>query len=425
MKSAVACFALGLALASSEPAAGAGVTNTTAAAAATVPARSMLGMGGITITPERKASPLFTGSSLPRPPRQESRWTVPETQLPTNYISATRLLFEQGLADPRGCDYRVIEVGTGNVWNGDGGMVETHGWVLPGRSAERFAVCWNGLVYPVVSAGTNADLAADVAGLETNGLATWRSVIPEGMTVSPSSLLGLKGCLLLRLGRGDLAARYWQAEIKRGQDFQNAMWSQVRLANPAATNAAGKLPDTDPYLTWATEWAWGLFDRTLCAHMRGDERLALLTARQLAEAQPKIEATCAGRGFPRPPSWESPQPATPTPKPYLGFLDQLPSLLADLERRAKEGNRQSVMQRGLQSITNQTERITALIRDLDLVAARQWGQPGWVNPADDPIVSALIQEGIRRWTRCWTAWKRTAGSPGRSALAGTFPPAAR
>jgi hypothetical protein len=47
----------------------------------------------------------------------------------------------------------------------------------------------------------------------------------------------------------------------------------------------------------------------------------------------------------------------------------------------------------LKTLTNQTERIAALIRDLDLVQAHQWGQPGGVALAEDPIVSALIQEG--------------------------------
>lgn len=96
------------------------------------------------------------------------------------------------MADPRGCSYREIEVGIGNVWSGDGGVVSTHGWVLPSRGDQRFAVCWNGLVYPAVSVGTNADLEADVTMLETNGFTTWYSALPEGMSVSQGSLLGLK-----------------------------------------------------------------------------------------------------------------------------------------------------------------------------------------------------------------------------------------
>lgn len=351
----------------------------------------MLTMGGNVTTPRRKASLPFNGTSLPVPPMQHSRWQIPQPQLPTNYLSATRLLFEQGLADPRDCDYRTIEVGTGDVWAGDGGVVETHGWILPGKQKQHFAICWNGLVYPVVSAGTKADLEADVTGMVTNGMVTWRSVIPEGLAVSPQSMLGIKGCLLLRLGRIDLATRYWQAQMQRGQDFQNAMWSRGRPAAAPATNSEIKLPAADPYVAWATEWSWAMFDRTICAHMRGDEALALATARQLAGVQPEIEAECDQRGFQRQPYYDNQR--RDQKQPYLNFLDQLPLLLADLERRAKEGSRVTVIESGLQNITNQTERITALIHDLDLVQARQWSQPGWVNLPEDPIVSALIQEG--------------------------------
>jgi len=124
------------------------------------------------------------------------------------------------MADPRDCEYHEIEVGTGDVWSGDGGVVTTHGWILPDTNSGTFAICWNGLVYPVVSVGTNADLTADVGNLMTNGITTWYSAIPEGMSVSQSSLLGVKGCILWRLGHGDLAVAYWQAEIRRVQDFR-------------------------------------------------------------------------------------------------------------------------------------------------------------------------------------------------------------
>ena len=155
----------------------------------------------------------------------------------------------------------------------------------------------------------------------------------------------------------------------------------------------GRRPDqnNDPYLEFAGDWAWAMFDRTICAHMRGDEELALATAHQLADVQPEIEAECATRGFPRQPYYDNQRQNQQ--RPYLDFLGQLPQLLADLERRETEGKRVSIVQSGLQNITNQTERIAALIHDLDLVQARQWSQPGWVNLPEDPIVSALIQEG--------------------------------
>ncbi|MDB6065504.1 MAG: hypothetical protein JWR26_1712, partial [Pedosphaera sp.] len=152
-----------------------------------------------------------------------------------------------------------------------------------------------------------------------------------------------------------------------------------------------RMENTDPYLEFASDWAWALFDRAICSHMRGDEALALATARELAEVQPKIEAECARRGFPRQKYWDSSREGKE--KPYLDFLEQFPQLLSDLERRSREGDRAIVIPGEKQKITNQTERIAALIRDLDLVQARQWGQPGGVNLAEDSIMEALIQEG--------------------------------
>lgn len=351
----------------------------------------MLTMGGIVTTPERKVSPLFTGNELPVPPRQHAPWPPPKADLPANYISAMRLLFEQGLADPRGCEYREIEIGTGNVWSGDGGVVETHGWVLPGRGKQRFAVGWNGLVYPAVRIGAKADLDADVMALATNGFISWQSALPESTDVFPNALQGIKGCLLLQLGKVDLATAYWLALEHRGVDFRNDLARRFSPTNePVSTNEI-KLSEADPYLTWASDWAWSLFDRMICAHERGDEKLALADARLLAAAQPQIEAACAERGFKRQPYWDSRRQKEM--QPYLNFLGQLPQLLADLERREKEGAHVSVITTGLNNITNQTKRVAALIRDLDLAQAHQWGQPGWVDLPEDPVVSALIAEG--------------------------------
>jgi hypothetical protein len=389
MKPAAIMLALGIILVF--PAIFAQAAETNSAPAKMLPARSMLTMGGIVTSPERKVSPLFTGKELPRPPKQKSAWLPSVSNLPTNYVTATELLFEQGLADPRGCEYREIEIGTGNVWSGDGGVVKTHGWVLPGRGEQRFAIGWNGLVYPAVSIGTNADLDADVMALATNGFTSWQSALPEGVNVFPNTLQRVKGCLLLRLGKVDLATAYWLALEHRGIEFKNDIARRFSQTNELASTNELKLSEADPYLTWASDWAWSLFDRMICAHERGDEKLALADARLLSAAQPQIEAECAKRGFKRQPYWDSRRQKEM--QPYLNFLDQLPQLLADLERRDKEGTHVSIITTGVTNITDQTKRVAALIRDLDLVQAHQWGQPGWVNLSEDPIVSALIGEG--------------------------------
>ena len=64
------------------------------------------------------------------------------------------------MADPRGCEYREVEVG-------DGAIIKTRGFVLPERAGEagRFVVSWDGVVYPALSVGAAADLDKDVRTL--------------------------------------------------------------------------------------------------------------------------------------------------------------------------------------------------------------------------------------------------------------------
>jgi hypothetical protein len=328
---------------------------------------------------ERKPTPPFTGKTLPVPPRQKQPWKEPSTTLPRVFVRASESLFEAGLADPRGCPYREIEVGTGSCWSGDAGVVPTHGWVLPSHRGEkqRFAVCWNGLVYPVVSVGKPADFQADVRALlkadqEVRARAgedfyRFRNAYPEAMSVSHRTLLPVKACLLLRLGKVGLAQEVWKAWVAGMKEDTNDDAVHLR----------------DPYLMLATDWVWARFDRAVCAHMRGDDRLALLDARALTRIHQAVEKEAARHDFPR-----NEVPGQVEKPPYLNFLDQLPDLLRDQERRARKKPTAKVP-----ADADRARRIAALIDQLDEVAARQWGQPGGVNLAFDPTVQALIKEG--------------------------------
>ena len=109
---------------------------------------------------QSRPAPRFEGASIPVPPEQDRPWAAPATTLPTSLVTATRLLFEQGIADPRGCEYREVEIS-------DRSLVSTHGFVLPAKPGEvrRFAVGWDGVVYPASLVGKAADLDADVRNL--------------------------------------------------------------------------------------------------------------------------------------------------------------------------------------------------------------------------------------------------------------------
>jgi hypothetical protein len=344
---------------------------------------------------QQQQSPVFNETGFPESPQQKKPWTPPQTTLPELLITATAKLFEQGLADPRGCEYREVEIRTGSVWSGEAYAIKIHAWLMPTRATEkeRFSVGWNGLVYRVVSVGDKANLRDDIlAALKADEemRAKWMRdspkfpfhrfyhAVPESLSASHQFLLPLKTCLLLRLGETELAEKVWAAWMV-GTDNSNS-----------GSNSYWK----DPYLMVAQDWTWALFDRVVTAHMRGDDQLALLSARALLPIQTTVEAEAERRGL-KPFLLSS---TTVGQKPsYLTFLEPLPFLLADQERRAaerlREPKRQRVEPGALSKYPDKAARIAILIRELDEVSARQWGQPGGVSLVEDPIVQALIAQG--------------------------------
>lgn len=305
-------------------------------------------------------------------------------------MSAVALLFDEGMADPRGCDYREIEVGTGDVWTGDGGVVKTHGWVFAGTNGEQFAVCWNGLIYPAVGVGVKADWRTDARACMQRARRQWRKALPDEYEVSYETCLPLKGCLLLRLGEPKMAEDLWLALQVGAQRDLNAMFHQGGVTNSAA-EPVSRLSQGDPYLEWASDWTSDLFDRAVCAHMRADDRLALASARLLTSVWPKFEAEAERRAFKRQQTFASPWDGKY--QDYINFLGPLPVLLADQERRARIHS-PPLSATEIGKMTNQTERIAAWIDGLDQVAVRQCGQPGGLGPwEEDPMVAGLLKEG--------------------------------
>ena len=337
---------------------------------------------------EPRAATLFTGTSLPDPPHQKTPWTAPKTRIPRFLISATTTLFEQGLADPRGCEYRSIDINTGSVWGGRGGVTTTRGWVLPAADgqAQRFAVAWSGLVYPVVKLGEPADLDADVTGKPqpTQDGRTGRmgrdsqgyGVTFESTAVDFKYPSPIKICLLLRLGRVDLAEARWDAMTGRpGRDAGQPPQGRIDLTNYGVS-----------YVSLANDLAWFHFDRAVCALMRGDDAITLADARFLAPFQKTVEASAEELGFPKPRQLTA---NGDREAPFIDFLGQLPELLADAERRASEPKRPPVPPPG----GDKSARVAALVRNLDQAAARQWGQPGGVSMGEAAVVQDLIAEG--------------------------------
>ena len=217
------------------------------------------------------------------------------------------------------------------------------------------------------------DVGGNAAGGRAGRAAGFLNVSQYGGMFGPAGPSGtgdrsaLKLCLLLRLGRADLAetlfaaATTWTPEI-RGRDLTDYHIS---------------------YLTLAREWAGRMFIRLVDAHMRGDDAIALDAARRLSAFATAAEARAMEMGFEREPArFGNDRPA------YFPFLRQLPELLADQERRAREAPRGPIPPPG----ADPAARVAALIRDLDQIAIAQ--QVHFGNSANSsPLVVALIAEG--------------------------------
>lgn len=224
-------------------------------------------------------APHFDGANLPAPPQQSSPWSAPaESGLAQPAVDAITKLSEEGLPDPRGCAYHEIEVVTGSCW-GDARVTKTHGWIIPSSDQQAFAICWNGLIYPVVSVGPPAHLDLDMLELLTRDQAQldeerahydqveqqreedakrqgqayhptawpfrWNTtVVPEATNTAGDSMRPMKAALLLRLGEAQWAKKIW------------TQWFRVRL----------QASSRDPYLTLKQDWVWALFAPT-CAAM--------------------------------------------------------------------------------------------------------------------------------------------------------------
>jgi hypothetical protein len=333
---------------------------------------------------QNRPVPKFEGKSIPDPPRQIEPWTPPQTKLPRFLVSATAALFEQGMADPRGCEYREVEAG-------DGAIVKTRGFVLPERAGEtgRFLVSWDGVVYPALSIGAVVDLDQDIRTLaesmkrarvaatasDTNrynfaGRFTasysrggmWNAGGPPGA----DGRSALKLCLLLRLGRADLAELLFAA---------GTTWSPEVHGNDLTDYQIS-------YLTLANDRAAAVYIRLVAAHMRGDDVVALDAARRLSAFAKAVDQKAAAMGFP------IGQGYLPGDTPsYLPFLRRFPDLLADQERRTREPVRGPIPKHG----GDPSARIDALIRDLDQIDLQIMPGSGYFEGT--PLVRALIAEG--------------------------------
>ncbi len=293
----------------------------------------------------------FQGGSAPIPPQQNISWHVPASDIPNNFTNAVQALFKKGFADPRGCEYRKITIAWGDDAWGFFFRAKTHGWVLPEseNSTQRFAILWNGLVYPVIAVGKKVSVKSDVQqiikyniqqiNITKNKLRLpeskklqWPEIFLYGMLLSCGCGDASICALLLRLGDVKLAAEVYRTGIEiHGKHYLKRLLSQLEF-----------------------DYKWNIFSRALAATMYGDDKLALCFAEQL---EPLVN------------------------NDNTGFGSTSRKLLDDLRRREKEKR---------QPLPAPKNKIDALIRDLENVNTRQMGQPGSVILGQDKRIKALI-----------------------------------
>lgn len=312
----------------------------------------------------------------PEPPQTGRPWRPSDSRLPQTWVRAIELLLAHGLADPRGCEYREVEVTCGSVWSKRGIAVATHAWLLPleaeaAPDAPRFAVTWSGLVYPVEKVGAAANLAADVEKLLKTQPAGWRRAMPEKKLVSHEQPHPLKGVLLFLLGDAPRAEAMWKVAPPHAEDW---------LKGPENRN-------DDPYPELVHEWSWAHFDRAVCARLRGDDVVSLMSAKLLVALRDVIEQESLRHGFIRRKDIQG------RPMMLLGFLDSIDALAKDEARRLAEPPVERVLSPDSAPIPDQNARISALIRDLEVVNETQMAQPGGISLAQSPVILALVKEG--------------------------------
>ncbi|MCL2430694.1 MAG: hypothetical protein FWD12_15835, partial [Alphaproteobacteria bacterium] len=331
---------------------------------------------------------------IPDPPGQGAPWTPPATKLPRSLVDATAVLFEAGIGDPRGCDYREVEV-EGIGWEPQG-VRKARGFVLPERPGEswRFAVGWDGVVRPAPAIGAKADLEADVRALAValrksrespqfrgyifvhvvTGAETdhRHPVSPFDDTRLPAPVARrspLTLAMLLRLGRADLAESLYAAATTWTPETARPDLADERLRVPSLSD----------------RWAETVYSRLLEAHRRGDDAVALDAARRLDRFRKAVEPKAAAPGLPQ----GARRRLNPGDPVYVRNAEVITEVLADQERRAQEAPRGPVPPRG----GDPAARIAALIRDFDQIRVAPQFLFGEAHSNVDTIVTAVAAEG--------------------------------
>lgn len=269
------------------------------------------------------------------------------------YGGVAKALLEAGLPDPKGLPYHEVSLPAGECYFGDAGVVNTHGWLLPRKEgAPQFVIGWNGLVYEAVRVGKRLALKEVVEALiareveDLFGPFGWQQ--GERSELLPNSVDAMHAVYLARLG------------------FPNAVEDLLKRKEraPGVEELAAAA---------AAQWTWHLYSRAVCAHMRGDSRLAVISLRDLKRIRPAAQKLIGDKDGPK--RWAS----------------QLDQLVADnAQRLAAKETVESFDEAGF---LRRNPSVGQLVEALNEIQVPQNGQPGDVIFSESPIIKALVAKG--------------------------------
>src|SRR5579862_6810572 len=147
------------------------------------------------------------------------------TGIPADFEPAGRFLFDNGMDDPIGGEFRTVTVDCGDSWHGSGPPAEVTGWVVSGEGAGARVVCWNDLANTAISVGEPTDLSAFVRhsiGIPQRlfGAQSEREALSTAKTY-------LAVALLLRVGQRQLAETVY-ASMPHVNEFRHSAGQMIR-----------------------------------------------------------------------------------------------------------------------------------------------------------------------------------------------------
>jgi hypothetical protein len=323
-----------------------------------------------------------TLAALPEPPNQRLPWRAPSstsgTGLPDSYLEAARVLFDAGLADPRGGVYRAVRFSEYNRIP----AVEfppLRGWVFQaqeGSPHRTLVVDWNGLVHlNAVILEDPADLDTDIQGLITL-LESEADRYKRRFTKFPA--LAQRSPLL----SGDLASSEHPMIDQVSHPEQVILmllrWNQPELASKvwAAAKDLPSAPSQSSTRSLANRWLVASYLRLVNEFQSGSDEEALEIAESLTSWHARVR------------DW--------LPAEDTKFLTPLPLLLADSKRRVFLGKTNP---------SNIDDTSSSLIRQLEEVRAGKFMYPGSLQYATEPLYARLRKAGDRVVDGLIDAWE--------------------